>query len=113
MSVLPNTCAWEKIQISKESEEEGKQKRVNMERKTVGTNKISPNGLTSSSSLKYERGYYSVKQWMNYPTNLTYTYNPSTTPWKRVSKIILSNLRIGIMINLFQFKYINFNYNIF
>ena len=36
-----------------------------------------------SSGLLSPKGRYSPTQWMNYLTNIIYTYNPSTTPRKR------------------------------
>ena len=57
-----------------------------------------------SSGLPSQQCRYSPKQWMNYLTNLTYTYGPSTTPgWlfcksdfvkrkKNISIILLGNI---------------------
>ena len=42
-SVLPNTCAWEQQDCNKtikDKGEEGKKKRMNVERSTVGTEKF-------------------------------------------------------------------------
>lgn len=58
--------------------EEGKQKRVKITRSS-GENKTSSNGLIIARACR-PLGLYSQKQWMNCPTYLTYTYNPSVTP---------------------------------
>ena len=39
MSFLSNTCAWEQLEGNKDTEEEGKKRRVNMERCTVSLEK--------------------------------------------------------------------------
>ena len=46
---------------------------------TVCTKKKSRWPNCSSGLPSHRRGWYSPKQWMNYQTNLTYTYNLSTT----------------------------------
>ena len=82
-SVVPNTGSIKEAmeeENDKETEEESKKRRVNMERSTAVTKK----GLQSrqpnfSSGLSSPKGCYSQKQWMNYPTNQTYAYNPSNT----------------------------------
>ena len=48
-----------------------------MESSRVGTKKIRSDGLSMAQAY---RPSGVAKQWMNYLTNLTYAYNPSTTP---------------------------------
>ena len=47
---------------------------------TAGPKKMKSLWPNYSSGLPSSGGRYSPKQWMNCLTNLTYTYNPSTTP---------------------------------
>ena len=64
----------------KQRKEEGKQKRVKMERSKEGIKKICPDGIGGQLGRTVIRGRYFPKQWMNCLTDLTYTYNSSTTP---------------------------------
>ena len=41
-----------------------------------------PDGRNFRSGLPSSRGRYAPRQWMNYLTNLTYTYNPSIVHWE-------------------------------
>ena len=81
-SVVPNTCAWEQQEWNKtKTEEEGEKRRVIWrEVKKLSQRHNCSSGLPSS------RSRYLPEQWMNYQTNLTYTYNPSTTPWGHTTK---------------------------
>ena len=58
-SVLPNTCAWEQQDWNKtikDKREEGKKKRMNVERSTVGTvNLYIKSHLISSSHISHSR----------------------------------------------------------
>ena len=54
--------------------EEGEKKPSGQEKTTYGQPSV-------SLVLPSLRGRYSAKQCLNYPTNIIYTYNPSTTPW--------------------------------
>ena len=70
-----------KLKYGKETDEQGKQKRVKMERSQVGTKKMKSWQPNYGFGSNLHRGCYSPKQ-MNYPMNITYTNNPSTTPWQ-------------------------------
>ena len=72
-SVFPNTCAWEQKESNKtETEEEGEKRNVNWKEAQRIEKNMSRRPNCSS-------GLPSAKKWLNYPTNLTYTYNQSTT----------------------------------
>ena len=67
------------MKIDKDTEEEGKKRRMNMYAKNCsGNEKISPDGLTVAQAFSTQGWYFST-QWMKYQTNLTPTYNPSPT----------------------------------
>ena len=67
----------------KETEGEGKKRRVLIEISAVGTKKRNPDGLTvARANHPSLRACYSPKQWMKYLINQTYTDNLSTAPWE-------------------------------
>ena len=72
-----------------------------MENRKVGMKKKSPDGLAVVRAYR-PPGSHSPKQWMNYLTNLTYTYNPSTTPGA-IYLIIANNNTAIININITNF----------
>ena len=90
-SILPNTCAWDEYDLNKTkkhaSRKEWSLKKIKLSRKKNPSAK-----RELRPTLQSPRGRYSPKKWMKFLTNLTYTYNPQTTPWgiwnelKRVRK---------------------------
>ena len=64
------------MKLDKDTEDEDKKKRVNTQ-EVKRAQKIYPDPDSP-------RGRYSQMPWMNCPTNLTYTYNPSTAPWVEI-----------------------------
>ena len=60
-----------RLKYDKETEEEGKQKSVKMERSTVGTTIRNPDDITIARAKRPPWGCSSPRQWMNCLTNLT------------------------------------------
>ena len=69
--------------------------------------KRSQDGLTIILAYTVPQGRYSLKQWMNYLTNLTYSYNPSTTPLRGNNKWIM-DLFLPTMLE-YQYSLTKFN----
>ena len=66
---------WNKVK--KQRKKTGRKKEELKE--VLDTKKKSPDGRFVARA--YRAAGVSQEQWMNYLTNLTYTYNSSTTPW--------------------------------
>ena len=84
--VLINTCACEQQQLNNKGNrgrmyENKSEKEKNIYSIFIFFTKRSrrPN---NSSGLPSPWSRYSPKLWMNFITNLTYNYNPFTTPWE-------------------------------
>ena len=81
-SVFPSTWLWEQQEWNTLTLKHRKnvRRRVKIWKKAQRSGKAMSRRHNCSLGLQSLRGRYFLQQLMNYPLNLTYTYNPSTMP---------------------------------